>query len=438
MTRMIDPIAVWDIRPWGSPMYCVADVNGDGKNEILFVQSAGSHANSAFDPRIPGGDDYKTGAEDQDLFCMTLTDGRGNVLWQVGKPWRLERPYSWNGDCNRFCEIADLNGDGRKEILMARKGELLLFDAATGRLLKQSKLPNEAFNYACTIKIDHSGKRHIFTKSGSTSLTHSFGNPNLILDHDFNVVWEVEVPGAGHRGCIADVDGDGLDEMLIGYTFFDHDCRVLWSHPPEDGNDHNNGAVIADLDNDGRFEIAVVHDSLHGAVHELDGRERFRVKMHKAALIASGRFFSDVPGTQLIYTDMARSMDEPQESIIVDAFGRELTRHAVNGYYEIVDWPTPLGPQSFVRLERPAALEGEFRVVWADPTGKDLARFNVRASFHEHFLRHGLDRVNPEYRTYFGGLLASCIGDIDNDGREELLINDREKVWVFRRPLLPA
>ena len=45
-------------------------------------------------------------------------------------------------------------------------------------------------------------------------------------------VWRKEVPGAGHRGDFADVDGDGLDELLIGFSLFDHDGSALWSHDP--------------------------------------------------------------------------------------------------------------------------------------------------------------------------------------------------------------
>ena len=141
--KNIEPAAVLTNRPWICPCVDIGDYNGDGKNELLFFQSAGAHANSYFDPRVPGGDGYKTGAEDQELFCLTLADPRGNVLWQVGEPWRLERPYSWNGHNSDFCSLADIDDDGRREMLLCYKGELRVYDGATGTLRATKKLPNQ-------------------------------------------------------------------------------------------------------------------------------------------------------------------------------------------------------------------------------------------------------------------------------------------------------
>ena len=112
--KTLHPIATWEGLPWIGPCCAVNDFNGDGRNELLFIQSAGAHANSFFDPRVNNGYGYKTGVEDQELFCMTLADPEGNILWQTGEPWQLERPYSWNGHCSDFCDLVDVDGDGRR------------------------------------------------------------------------------------------------------------------------------------------------------------------------------------------------------------------------------------------------------------------------------------------------------------------------------------
>jgi hypothetical protein len=139
-------------------MFRVADVNGDGKPEVLFLQSAGAHANEAFDPRYPELDYYKTGVEDQELFCLTLVDGSGDILWQTGTPWAEDRPFSWNGHWGRFCDLVDLDGDGKTEILLVHKDELRVYDATDGHLKNTRKLPNSGFNYTRTVRIDDSGQ----------------------------------------------------------------------------------------------------------------------------------------------------------------------------------------------------------------------------------------------------------------------------------------
>lgn len=398
---------------------------------MFFLQTAGAHANDAFDPRFPEIKGYKTGVEDQDLFCMTLTDGEGNILWQVGEPWTLERPFSWNG--SNFCEVADLDGDGRPEILLIHRAELRIHDGVSGALLRTRKMPHSGFYFARAVKIDRSGRHHILTKSVTTSLTHTYGNPTLLLDPDLNTVWEKEVPGAGHAANVADIDGDGLDEFLIGLSLFDHDGSPLWSHQPDSEDSHLDDSVIADLDDDGHFEFALAQDHHDAAVYNDDGAARFRVPMHHCQNILVGSFFRDEPGLQLVFVDKAIGPAGEREAAIVDGNGRERSRHRTLGYYWVIDWPTALGPQSLIRVEWPPEPDAEHRVLWVDPTGRELARLRARSSFQDRFERFGLERF-PARGRYFGANHAVAIGDLDGDGCEELLVTDRDTVWVFKKP----
>jgi hypothetical protein len=245
-------------------------------------------------------------------------------------------------------------------------------------------------------------------------------------------VWEKEVPGAGHRANFADIDGDGLDEILIGFSLFDHDGSLLWSHPPLGRGDHLDSSAIADLDGDGRLSIAVAHDGFDAVVHRADGSVRFSVPMHHCQTVAPGKFFSDRPGLQIAFTDKAVGTRKEREACIVDRDGREISRHGTLGYYQTVNWPTQHGPQSFLCCERPPEPDGEYRVLCIDPLGRPVARFNARASFADHIRRHGLDKINPEFSAYYGAMLAPAVGDLDGDGREELLVTDRQTVWIFR------
>ena len=426
----MEPTAVWDIRPWGGQMFRVGDFNGDGRPEVLFLQSSGAHANEAFDPRFPELKFYKTGFEDQELFCLTLVDTSGEIIWQTGDPWAEDRPFSWNGHWGKFCDVVDLDGDGKREILLVHKDELRIFDGTTGQQKNVLKLPNSGFNYTRAVRVDHSGQHHIFTKSGTSSREHSYGNPTILLNHKLETVWTQEVEGAGHQGNFADVDGDGLDELLIGFSLFDHDGTLLWSHAPLSKNDHLDDSAMVDLDGDGEYEIAVAHDGHDAYIHNADGSVRKRVPMEHCQNVLSGKFLGDVAGQQLIFVD--RQVESgTRDAVLVGSDGLEISRHPTLGYYEPVLWETDVGPLSLIRVERPPEPSGEHRVVWVDPNGVELGRFNVRDSFEDHILRHGLDKVSYDRCTYHGAMHSPAVGDVDGDGRAELLVTDRESVWIF-------
>ena len=431
--KTLNPIATWEGLPWIGPCCAVNDFNGDGRNELLFIQSAGAHANSFFDPRVNNGYGYKTGVEDQELFCMTLADPEGNILWQTGEPWHLERPFSWNGHCSDFCDLVDVDGDGRNEIILVHKSDLRIYDGATGELRVSHSLPNEAFNRAQAIKTDHSGHYHIFTKSGTSSATHSYGNPSLLLDHNLELVWELDnIPGAGHRPNFADFDGDGLDEMVIGFGLYDHDGTKLWAHEPFSKGDHLDDSAIVDIDGDGRLEVAFAHDGHDAVVHNDDGTERFRAPMNHCQIILAGKFFDSEEGQQLIFVDKAVGEEKEREAVVVRHDGSVISRYSTLGYYDPVSWTNDCGPLSLIRAERPPDPCGEFRVVVVEPTGKELARLNVRADFSAHVRKHKLDELHPEYPIYFGAGHYVSIGDVDTDGQQEVIVYDRHTVWVFK------
>ena len=73
-------------------------------------------------------------------------------------------------------------------------------------------------------------------------------------------------------------------------------------------------------------------------------------------------------------------------------------------------------------------------MMWVDALGNELCRLMVRESFHEHIVKHGLDKESYDRATYHGAGHSPAVGDIDGDGEDELLVTDRESVWVFRKP----
>ena len=52
------------------------------------------------------------------------------------------------------------------------------------------------------------------------------------LDEDLNMMWKFKSPtNTGHCPLPIDIDGDGKDELLVGYKLLDSDGQMLWSYP---------------------------------------------------------------------------------------------------------------------------------------------------------------------------------------------------------------
>ena len=73
-------------------------------------------------------------------------------------------------------------------------------------------------------------------------------------------------------------------------------------------------------------------------------------------------------------------------------------------------------------------------MIWVDALGNELCRMGLRDSFLDHIVRHGLDKASYDRATYHGAGHSPATGDIDGDGEDELVVTDRESVWVFKKP----
>jgi rhamnogalacturonan endolyase len=165
----------WSIEAgtWYAP-YVVYDLDGDGKAEVYCKGGEG-------DPREPEGH-VKTGPE----WLYKLDGLTGQIVRKI--PWILRLPEI--GEYNYFCRnmLAVAYLDGRRPHLLMQRGTY-------------RAIVIEAY------------------------------------DQDLNLVWrwnshdekeKYDSQGA-HTIRVADVDGDGCDEIIVGSCLVDHDGKALWT-----------------------------------------------------------------------------------------------------------------------------------------------------------------------------------------------------------------
>ncbi|HUW60390.1 MAG TPA: FG-GAP-like repeat-containing protein [Candidatus Bathyarchaeia archaeon] len=211
----------------------VADGNADGAPEIFY------------------------GTDNGHIYCL---DGDGRMRWRY---FELA-PYGRSGP-----NIADLEGDGSRELLITRSNVgsatcLMALDATTGGYVWRTKDYMQSYVSNAVADIDGDGRFEVF---------HADKGNFLYCDNpDGSRRWQIELAGRGvfWAPAVADVDGDGHVEILAGCRGTDpktgncfyvvSDAGVL-KQAMKRGGGANAGTAVADLDGDGKLEVIVATDT---------------------------------------------------------------------------------------------------------------------------------------------------------------------------------
>ncbi|MEW6072985.1 MAG: FG-GAP-like repeat-containing protein [Planctomycetota bacterium] len=207
----------------------VGDLDGDGRPEIVF----GTYFN------------------DERIVALNAEDG--SVLWTYD-----------TGGCNDASPvIADVDLDGALEVVVPGSSVCRVFclAGATGALeWSASTGTNSIDSPPAVADLDRDGKPEIVFGT-------FFGHVYCLDGEDGGQVWRADLGATSHiqsEPGIADLDGDGALDVVVAQ--WAGDCRVygrrgsdggeLW-HSDAPGDWMYHGGSLADVDEDGKLEIAI-------------------------------------------------------------------------------------------------------------------------------------------------------------------------------------
>lgn len=430
-----------DLGDNGGETILFADLNGDGERELVVRQSSeiyGSRQN-----RRP---EFKENISDENahLFQLCALDWNGKLLWRTGSPWPHPTPYTAHGG-TEMTRIVDADRDGKPEVLYLYRDTLVVLDAATGKVRRSVSLPTDALNIVHVQNLGADGYRYLL-KSNSFS-EWGYGQPLIVLDEEFRQIGEPRVvPGGGHNILLRDVDGDGKDEIFVGYTLLDHDYREMYAF---DFGAHADSIYVRDINEDGTDEVIYNCDNERFVCVNVKGEllfEKTEFAHPQAAHI--GKFMPEVPGLQIFMNNRGTHGG----SFMMDCTGRVLWDFPCNGYSSLFKNPEPGGPDLMLHRPNPGRLAwnpelersvmerarelgyGEMPIAKGSPHepfvmdghGRILYRFPSLAELD--LSRWGLPHAQhpatpPGYTIY--------TLDVDDCGKEELVFHNRYRMWVF-------
>lgn len=365
------------------------DVEGDGKMEYVgFLADVWR-------------DDYTH------IAGLGVYDEDGREMWYQGHPRTSDRPMH----SDVAYQIGDLNGDGMKEILYTQDFQMKMVHALTGEVIRSAPTPEAIRGCEDAFPRIVGDSFHICTLRGA-----GYGRDFLIKDRycniwaytsDFERLWHRQL-NTGHYPRAADINGDGRDEVMAGYSMLDAGGNTLWTVPNSDplrnyypGPEHADSLWIGKFKEgeDAPIEIAIAASDLGLNLLDVDGNLLARDLCGHAQSLGIAKFRRDLPGRQFLVVDFWGNMGI---AVLFDCCGNRLTTKEFDYFPE----PIP--------------------VKW-DLTGEAL------------FYGGGLSTalidgyMNPVVTIPRGEGMRPSFMDVDGDGLDEFLFLEGKRIHIWGR-----
>lgn len=364
------------------------DLNGDGRKEILLAQNI----------RRMRGDNFS------EISCLTAIDLDGNVLWQFGEP----NPDNALVTNDLPVQIHDLDQDGRQEVIFCKDFRIHVVDGATGKLQYQSSTPMAPAHQGSRMPEDQYD-RICGDSLYFCDLSGAGRDQDILIKDRYNNVWAYtwdlkpiwhHQGNCGHYPMACDIDQDGKDEILIGYTLLDHDGSVLWSL---EIGDHADGVAVGKFSGGLEWQLIIAASDEGMYWVDQSGRilKHWNIGHSQTATIA--QFAGAGQGLQVATVTF---WGNPGIIILFDAEGNLLRRKEL-----IAPRGTALSP-----------------VNW-DGSGKELLLISGHHS-EGGMIDSDFDRVVvfPDDGHPF---LCCEPADLTGDARDEILLWDQHSIWIY-------
>ena len=363
------------------------DLNGDGVPDMLIAQHSRRVSRNAFDM----------------ITCLTAVTFDGKVLWQVGRP----DPYNDVLANDTPFQIYDIDGDGHDEVVVVKDFKIQILDGRTGKLKQSTWMPKAPEdNELRAYEFEHGDSIYFLNLDGGKRARQILIKDRYrtfwVFDNNLKLLWSGQ-GNLGHYPFAYDINGDGRQELMIGYALWGPDGKQIWSHD-KDFKQHSDGVVLGNFT--GRPDAAPRAYSFASdegfIMFDAQGRLLKRQQIGHTQSPAVGKFRPDLPGLQLMSVNFWRN---PGIVTLFDPDGNILAQD------EPIHSGSPMLPvnwrgdgQEFVLLsgnvKEGGMIDGQLRRVVMFP-----------------------DDGHPD--------LAAAVLNITGDARDEIVLWDQKRVWVY-------
>ncbi len=334
------------------------------------------------------------------LSCMTAFDLNGNVMWQIGEPNNSDENTVIS--CDLPMQVSDINNDGRLEVIYAMNFEVLIIDAETGEFIRKmntpcmkeydSKYPYNRLNVDAIRVADFEGLGY----QGDFIIKDRYSNV-FAYDKDMNLMWRYNHKNTGHFPYIYDFDGDGKDEMYVGYDMVDSDGEIKWSLPIN--SDHTDEIIYlkTHVNNPERLYLASGNEGFN--IANMDGSLYKSINVGHAQRISIADYNKNTEGLDICVTSFWGANDI---IYMFDCNGNLMCEKEMMENGNIIT---------------PVNLDGENTLILA----------TAKAGLMDSDLDIVVEFPDDGHPT-----LCSEVLDIDDDGVDEIICWDQNKMYIYK------
>lgn len=338
------------------------------------------------------------------ISAITAFDLDGNIIWQIGKAREMDLTSLMS--CDMPIQVADINGDGKLEVIYAYDFMIYVVDALTGNLIKKMPTP--------VVADDNSVKAHPYYRLNVDAIrVADFQGRgyqgDIIIKDRYHKVWAIDIieekilwtynhKNTGHFPYIYDFDNDGFDEMFCGYDMVDQEGTILWSLPFE--SDHTDEIIYFNL------------DETEKRLFLSSGDEGFNV------FDSQGKLFShnDVGHAQRVSIAKYDGYDDKYKVAVVSFWGSD-------GIVRIYD-------SKLQQISIKEQMSNGNIIAPVNYDGKHILCL-LNASEDGGLADSSLDIV-VKFPNDGHPYLSTFIYDIDGDGIDEIICWDLSSMWIYK------
>lgn len=363
------------------------DLDGDGVKDIVIGQM-----------RHRGPTDSHS-----EIECLTAITLEGKRLWQNGIPDRWKNILT----NDVVFQIHDLDGDGRNEVIYARDFEIVVADGATGKTKYKAPTP-EAPVYPATPPPRY--PRILGDCVAFADLRGTGAPRDLLIKDRYRTLWALNDKleplwraslNTGHYPYPCDLDGDGRDEVVMGYSLLAPDGSAKWSNDHRI-QDHADAIAAVKFRDDLPVRILTAASDEGLVVVALDGTIVKHLQLGHVQNLSIADFRPDLPGL---------------ETVAINFWANQGVTHLLDAEQNVY---RDFEPAQHGSMVLPVNWTGEPGELWClSPNPTEGGLFD---GWGRKVLRFPADG-HPDY--------AYAVLDLTGDARDEIVVWDAWEIWIY-------